>query len=82
MSTLQCLPLLGGKLRGYRKPRTYAVLYRWPEGTELAGRIDIRYRRPRTDTRLAREVLELQRAARRGGWTSPYSISTDETYTL
>jgi hypothetical protein len=61
---------------GTMKPSRYAVIYTWPAGTDIAGTVEIRYRRPRTDPRLAREVLTLQRAARRGGWKSLYSIST------
>lgn len=64
------------------KPSRYAVVYQWPAGTDLAGKVEVRYRRPRTDTRLAREVLHLQRAARRGRSRSPYSISTLPEHTL
>ncbi len=60
------------------KPPTYAVVYHYP----LCGEPAIHYRRPRTDTRLAREVLALQRKARAGGYVSPYSISTKPIHTL
>lgn len=72
----------GAALLGYRKPETYAVIYTWSHLTDMAGTVEVRYRRERHDTRLAREVLELKRAARRGGSRSPYSISTLPEHTL
>ncbi len=59
------------------KPPTYAVVYEWPIGSPA-----IHYRRSRADTRLAREVLALQRKARARGYTSPYSISTKPEHIL
>ncbi len=59
------------------KPPRYAVLYTWPPGAEPA----VHYTRPRTDTRLAREVLTLQRKARRGEWEKTYTISTKPEHT-
>lgn len=60
------------------KPPIYAVVHEWPPGS---GPI-VHYRRVRTDPSLAREVLALQRRARRAGTRSPYSISTDPEHTL
>ena len=59
------------------KPPTYAVTY-----TDTEGQVAVHYRRPRSDTRLAREVLVLQRRARKGGYTSPYAISTKAEHIL
>ena len=58
------------------KAPTYAVLHSYMGVTE------IRYRRPRTDTGLAREVLARQREARRYGQRSPYSVSTKPEHVL
>lgn len=52
-----------------RKGATYAVVFTWPDGRE-----EIRYRREVSDSRCAWEVAGLHRAARRGGWASPYSL--------
>ncbi len=54
------------------KPPVYAVVYQWPADAKPI----VRYLSPRTDTRLAREVLSLQRKARRGDYEKTYSIST------
>ncbi len=59
------------------KPPRYAVLYTLPR-VEPA----VHYTRPRTDTCLAREVLALQRKARRGEWEKTYSISTKPEHIL
>ncbi len=56
----------------YVKPARYAVIYIYPPG----ARPKVHYTRPRADTKLAQGVLALQRKARRGGYVSPYSIST------
>lgn len=58
------------------KPARYAVIHSY--GSEVS----IRYRRDRHDTRLAREVLTLQRRARAAGKQSPYAISTLPEHTL
>lgn len=58
------------------KPPRYAVLYVWPPGAPPA----VHYTSPRSDTTLAREVLALQRKARRGGERT-YSISTKPEHT-
>lgn len=58
-------------------PPTYAVLY-----TRDDGHVSVHYRRPRLDTELARQVLFLQRKARAGGYTSPYSLSTKPEHIL
>ncbi len=60
------------------KPLVYAVLHTWPPGSEP----EIRYRRLRSDTRLAHEVLARQRAARRSVFPCAYSISTKPIHTL
>lgn len=51
------------------KSKTYKIIYTWQN-----GRKEIRYTRPRTDVSLAKEVLNLQRVARRNGNKSQYSI--------
>lgn len=44
-----------------------------------SGRKTYQYRRPRSDTTLAREVLSLRRRARRDGYKSPYGIESHRT---
>lgn len=51
------------------KPTGYAIVYTWDDGRE-----EVRYRRPRADARLARELLTILRRARAGGYRSPYSL--------
>lgn len=58
------------------KSARYAVIHTFNGVTE------VRYRRDRKDTRLAREVLGLQRRARAAGQHSPYTISTLPEHTL
>lgn len=62
------------------KPPIYAVVYTWPLDAEPA----VHYRRPRDDTRLAREVLALQRRSRRGlgDVPCPYRISTQPEHIM
>lgn len=52
-----------------KKGNYYEVVYTWPGGRE-----EVRYRRPVTDLKLAREVAVTKRAARKVNQRSPYSI--------
>lgn len=48
---------------------SYQIIFTWPDGKK-----EVRYMRPISDLKLAKEVLNLHRIARRDGYKSPYSI--------
>jgi hypothetical protein len=51
------------------KGRHYAVVYTWKD-----GRREVKYTRPVSDIRLARNVKDIRRQARQHGYESPYSL--------